>query len=106
LEDDLDPPSQRPEPAHVLGREVLAVEEHAASRRLLEPQDAKRRRRLPAAALPDEGHRLAALDVERDAVHGVQNGAPPSDANAVLLRKVLDSQDGAAHAASSPNCSA
>ena len=53
----------RPEPD-----EVDAVEDDLARRRLEQPQERPPERRLAAAGLADEADRLAAADVEVDAV--------------------------------------
>jgi hypothetical protein len=70
--------------------DLLARDLDAAARRLEEPVDQARRRRLATACLADDAERLAALDVERDAVHGAHSADllleddPPGD------REVLD----------------
>ena len=71
LEDHLHAPPQRTELLVVEVRDVLAVEEHLAAGRLVEAQDRAADRRLAAARLADQAERLAAADLERDAVDGL-----------------------------------
>src|SRR5215218_7076315 len=52
-------------------RDVLAVEDHLALGRLVEAQNRAADRRLAAARLADQAERLAAADLERDAVDGL-----------------------------------
>jgi hypothetical protein len=71
LEDHLHPSAEGAEIAFLQVRYVLPVEEDAAVRRLVEPQDRAPERRLAAARLADEAEGLPALDRERDVVDGL-----------------------------------
>jgi hypothetical protein len=68
LEDHLHAPAQRDQLAALHAVDVLAVEQDLAGSRPFEPQDAASGRGLAAAALTNQPQRLAALDVEIDAV--------------------------------------
>jgi hypothetical protein len=52
-------------------RDVKAVVDDLAARRLDQPGDEARRRGLPAAGLADEPEGLAASNIERDTVDGM-----------------------------------
>ena len=56
-----------------LGGEHMALDEHLARGRLVEADDAAPERRLAAARLAHEAERLAARDVQVDAVDGAQH---------------------------------
>ena len=93
-----------PERAHVLARElrdVPALEDDLAVRRLEQLHDAARHRRLAAAGLADDAERLALPEGEADPVDGL-HGADllleddPAGDREVLLQ-VLDDQDLVSH---------
>src|SRR5204862_5063091 len=64
LEDSVGGPLVRGQPGH-----VLALDQDAAGGRLLEAGDHAQRRRLSAAARPEEGEELAPTDVEIEVAH-------------------------------------
>ena len=68
LEDDLHPAPIGPELGALDPRDIRPIELDPARRRVEEAQDHPADRRLAAARLADEPERLAAPDVERDAV--------------------------------------
>src|SRR5918993_1373813 len=80
-----------------LARQILAFEEHTAARdaRRLRQQadDRQARRRLAAAGLPDEPERLALVEREADAVHGLDDACPTERGEMRL--EVGDVEDGA-----------
>jgi hypothetical protein len=93
LEDHLGAPPEPLELGLVVAGDVLAVEPDDAAGRLLDPQEARRGRRLPTARLADQPDRLAALDVEVDAVHGADaRDLPFQDPlrDRVVFRQSLD----------------
>src|SRR6266567_4298947 len=57
----------------VSGRDVVAVDAEAASRRPLDHRNLSRQRRLAAARLADHRQRLAFADREGDAVEGTHD---------------------------------
>jgi hypothetical protein len=71
LEDHLHAPSERSQLALAHVRDVGAVEDDPAGRRLVEPQQSPADRRLAAARFADEPERLAASDLEADPVDGL-----------------------------------
>ena len=71
LEDHLHPPAQRPQLALAEVRDVRAVEDDLAAGGLVQAQERAADGRLAASGLADEPERLAALDLERDAVDGL-----------------------------------
>ena len=74
LEDDLHVPAHLLQRRALEGDHVDAVEADLARGRLEQPQQRASERRLAAAGLADEPDRLAAMDVEIDAVDGLQLG--------------------------------
>src|SRR5439155_840799 len=81
--------------------EVLPLEAHEASRRLLEEQHELRRGRLAAAGLAHEAERPARLDGERDVVDRPHDGRRPREepaAHGEVLGEVLRLEDGSGHA--------
>ena len=77
LEDDLHPPAVGLEVGALERRELGAVELDRPGGRLDEPQDEPTDGRLAAARLADQAERLAAPDVEADAVDGLDRGDRP-----------------------------
>ena len=77
LEDHLHLAPERPQLAPRERRDVGAVEADRAARRLVQPHEQPAERRLPAARLADDAERLAAPDLERDAVDRVDELAVP-----------------------------
>ena len=85
-------------------RDVAAVEDDPAGRRIEEAHDAARHRRLAAAGLADDAERLALADREGDAVDGLHRGdlllEDDSARDGEVLLQVLDDEElVAAHAA-------
>src|SRR5215470_4213486 len=81
-----------PEGAELLpaaAQEVAAVQPHAASGRLDQPQDEARRRRLAAAALADETESFSPGEGEADAVDGLQRRSRAAEEGAALDRERL-----------------
>src|SRR5262249_41733503 len=74
LEDDLDTPAQTAQRFPVQVAEVETVEQDFALRRAFELQDAAAGRGLAAARLADKAERLAAANIEADAVDGLDLG--------------------------------
>jgi hypothetical protein len=74
LEDHLCLPSEPLQLLVVEGGDVLVVEQDGAVRRLLQPEDRLRRRRLSTAGLADEPDRLTAVDGKGDAVDRADTG--------------------------------
>jgi hypothetical protein len=64
-----------------LARQVLAAKQDLAAGRAMELQDGASGGRLPAAALSDQAERLAAKDIEGDAVHCLEVARGASDAD-------------------------
>ena len=89
LEDDLDAPAVGLEGAPGDRRQVHAVEMDGPGRRLDEPQQQAPDRRLAAARLAHETQGLATLDIEADAVDGLDL-ADRSLEDAAVHREVLD----------------
>src|SRR4029079_7146670 len=75
LEDDLHPPSQRPQLRLAATVQLLAVEPDRARRRLDEPEQGPAERRLARPRLADEAEHLAAAEVERYPVDGADRSA-------------------------------
>src|SRR5262249_47817505 len=93
--DDLEPSPHATDLVAVEREHVHPVEVHAPAVRLLEPDDAAPERRLAATGLADETERLAAVDVERDAVHGSDHlsaAAPHAAADREFLHDLLDAK--------------
>src|SRR5205823_553102 len=86
LEHHLHPRTQALEGFPVRGRDVVAVDAEAASRRALDHRNLSRQRRLAAARLADAGQRLARSDAERDAVERPHQALGPekSERNRVV----------------------
>ena len=111
LEDHLHPPAKRPQPALACLRDVLAVEDDAAGRRLQHAQDRHRRRRLAAAAFPHQAEGLTAPEIERhpvdrlDGSHPAPHEYPFGDREVDL--EILDTKQhpvgGGTHGADSPS---
>src|SRR6185312_6217487 len=110
LEDRLHPAAEGRAPAAVGGRDVLAVEVHAAGRRLQHPEQAPAERRLAGARLAHEGENLSALDVEVDVVDGAQHRRTAeesaADAEVPRERARLDQRRGGGAHAGAPRCAA
>ena len=89
LEDDLHPAPVRLQLRALERRDVPAVEVDRARRRLDEPQQQPPDRRLAAARFADEPQRLAARDLEADAVDRLDDGDRPLQ-DPAADREVLD----------------
>jgi hypothetical protein len=89
LEDDLDLAPDRPHLTPLEARDVAAVEEDRAGRRLEQLDDRAPERRLAAARLADDAERLALADGKVDPVD-CADGADGVLEDARLDRKVLD----------------
>ena len=89
LEDDLDPPAIRLEGRTLEGRQLDAIETDRARSRLDEAKDQATDCGLAAAGLADEAERLAAPDVEVDAIDGLDRPDLPLE-DPAADRKVLD----------------
>jgi hypothetical protein len=89
LEDDLDVPPHRAHLSALERRDVLAVEDDTARRRLDELDDRATKRRLTAAGLPDDSECLALTYGEIDTIDSsnLPNGVPEDTG---LDREVLD----------------
>ena len=100
LEDDL---HVAPHVAQLLARrvgDVASLEPDLARAGLDQPQDAAPGGRLAAAALADEAERLAAPDLEADAVDRVHRADLPPEHPAMdreLLRQAADGEEGFGH---------
>ena len=88
LEDHLHAPANRPQLALGQVRDVLSVEDDPPFGRLVEADERASDRRLAAARLADETERLAALDRERDPVHGLDVADVAVEDEAALDREV------------------
>ncbi len=108
LEDDLHPAPEAAELGRSESGEVLTVEQHPAGGRLVEPEQQPRQRRLARAGFADEPEGLAAVDRERDAVHGANHVTVASSSNPeVAAERFHRDERVGAHAATSPaRCSA
>ena len=83
---------------NVLGRNLLAVVDDLARGGLVQVQYGASHGGLAAAALPHQAQRLAGLDIERDALHGLQGLAgKPAGADRKMLFQVLDLEEVFAH---------
>src|SRR5215210_1937815 len=87
LEDHLHPAPERAQLALVERRDVLAVEGDPSGGRLVQAEDCAADGRLPAARLAHEPERLAALDVERDAVDRLDVADVPVEDEPALDRE-------------------
>ena len=99
LEDDLHVPSHLfqvpvPEPD-----QIDAVEPDLARGRLEQAQDRAPQGRLAAAGLPDEAERLAAPDVQIDAVHGLQVAGGALEESLLDREVLLQAADAKQHIA-------
>src|SRR5205085_374070 len=84
-----------------VARDVVAGDRRPATRRRQQPGEHPDRRRLACAVGAEEAEHLAALDVERHAIHGREAAEPPREIVGVDRR--VGSR--AAHAASAPSAS-
>ena len=89
LEDDLDVAAQLAHRAALLGVDVDPVEGQLAGGRLLQPHQHPAQSRLAAAGLADDAERLALVELEGDAVDGL-DVADRAPQHARLDRVVLD----------------
>ena len=71
LEDDLHPAAHLLEGVSLQGQDILAVHRDGAARGLLEPQNRPPKGGLAAAGLPYQAKLLTAVDLQADAVDGV-----------------------------------
>src|SRR5919201_1648584 len=90
LKDDLELTPQRPHAAARELRDIVAVEDEAAVREVVEPNEATTQRRLAAARLADEADCLAAMDLERDVVDRMDPRDLTLEQDPPLDREVLD----------------
>ena len=88
LEDHLHPPPQRSHPLGAEVADVLAVEDDPAGRGLVQAQQRPAERGLAAARLAHQPERLAAPDIERDAVHRLDVADVAVEHDAALDREV------------------
>src|SRR5918995_5978605 len=88
LEDDLHAAPEGTELAFAAVSDVLAVEDDAARGRLVEPQDRAPDRRLAASRLTHQSERLAAPDLERHVVDGLNVADVAIQEDPALDRKV------------------
>ncbi len=98
LEDHLHLAPQRPqllgpERPHIDHRAIGAADPDFTGRRLERAQDAARRGRLSAAALPDQSQRLALVDVEVDAVHRAHVSNRPPQQSLADRKELLQAGD-------------
>ena len=82
LEDHLHLAPVRAQPPPRQRRDVAAAEVHRARRRLVQPHEQTAERRLAAAGLADDAERLAAPNLERDAVDRVDDVAAAAERRA------------------------
>ncbi len=85
--------------------DTLAVEDDLARSNLEQPQNGAADRRLAAAGLADQRQRLAARDLERHAVHRIDElGLSPEQAlvDRKMLLEVVDLEQRRTHAATAP----
>ena len=73
-----------------VGPDVLAVEQHAAARRLEQAVEVLDQRRFAAARVPDEAEKLAAVNVERQVFH---RAAAEGRALAVGVGQIFNTND-------------
>jgi hypothetical protein len=88
LEDHLHPATQFADASLATLRDVLAVKEDPARRRLVETQDCAADGRLPAARLADEAERLAPLDLKRHVINRFDVADVAIEQQAALDREV------------------
>src|SRR5438874_11488106 len=70
-------------------RDVAPAEDDLAARRIEEPHDAARERRLAAARLAHDPQRLSFVEREGDAVHGLHRGDLPLEDDPTGDREML-----------------
>ena len=90
LEDHLDLAPQRGQLATLQVGHLAPVDLDAAVRRGQQARNQPRRRRLPAAGLADDPERLAAADVERDAIDRADRPDLLLEEDPLRDREVLD----------------